>query len=325
MRPDGRAGLGVAWCVAATLALAGCDRAPAPEPAPTPAPAPVPPSSIAQDMAKAAGSPTRPPRPDVDWSQLTRDGWLVPPRSFQREVDAAKACLRASLLEKPRCVELQRMADRGVTDADVRATLAATIEAAPALAGVWQERFAAAGRTFAVPRIGYYGWSGDGFPEVAPSRPGCGEVLDNAIYCVAANAIHYDIVFLSRLVRAVRAVDGTPGTFAAIAVVGHELGHAVDVQLDITKLEKYKREVIADCFSGAAVGAVLRAAAGPSQARQVLETATPMTEGQLAMYLMGGPAMMDGDHPEGPVRASLFTRGFNLGAGQCTVAAIERR
>lgn len=313
--------------MAAALALAGCNSAPPPDPAPQPAPtpAPAPPSSIAAEMERAAGRGTpAPPRPGVDWSKLARDGWVVPQRPFEHEVDAVKSCLRASLLEKPRCLELQRMLARNVADADVRATLTAAKAAVPALAGVWRERFAVAGRTFAMPEIRFYGWTADGFSDVAPAPPDCPAPLDNAWLCVETNQIHFDVVFLSRLIRAVHDVDGTPGTFAAVAVVSHELGHAVDVQLGLTGLEEYAREAIADCFSGAAVGAVLRAAAGPSRARQVVETATPMTEGQLAMYLLGGPEMTDGDHPPGPVRASLFTRGFNLGAAECTLEAVRR-
>ncbi|MGE0360782.1 MAG: hypothetical protein AB7H93_23950 [Vicinamibacterales bacterium] len=315
------------WLLVALLAGAACGRTDPPPPDPTPpAVDRQPPSSIAAEMARAAGRVTPgPPRPGVDWSKLARDGWLVPQRHFQHEVDAAKTCLRASLLEKARCLELQRMLARNVTDGDVRATLAAVKPAVPALADVWRERFAAAGRTFAMPEIRFYGWTGDGFADVAPAPPDCPAPLDNAWLCVETNQIHYDLVFLTRLTRAVHDVDGTPGTFAAVAVVSHELGHAVDVQLGLTGLEEYAREAIADCFSGAAVGAVLRAAAGPSRARQVVETATPMTEGQLAMYLLGGPAMTDGDHPPGPVRASLFTRGFNLGAGECTLESVRPR
>jgi hypothetical protein len=314
------------WLLAALLAGTACGRNDPPTPVPPPPAVDPQPPSIAAEMARAAGRVTpAPPRPDVDWSKLARDGWIVPQRRFEHEVDAVKACLRASLLEKPRCLELQRMLARDVTDADVRATRAAAQAAVPALADVWRERFAAAGRPFAMPEIRFYGWTGDGFGDVAPAPPDCPAPLDNAWLCVDTNQIHYDVVFLTRLTRAVHDVDGTPGTFAAVAVVGHELGHAVDVQLGLTGLEEYAREAIADCFSGAAVGAVLRAAAGPSRARQVVETATPMTEGQLAMYLLGGPAMTDGDHPPGPVRASLFTRGFNLGAGECTLEAVRPR
>lgn len=315
------------WLLGAVLSGTACGRTDPPPADPTPPTVqPQPPASIAAEMERAAGRATpAPPRPDIDWSALARDGWVVPQRRFEHEVDAVKSCLRASLLEKPRCLELQRMATRNVTDADVRATLAAVRQAVPSLTAVWRERFAAAGRTFALPEIRFYGWSGDGFSDVAPAPPDCPAPLDNAWLCVGTNQIHFDVVFLTRLTRAVHDVDGTPGTFAAVAVLGHELGHAVDVQLGLTGLEEYAREAIADCFSGAAVGAVLRAAAGPSRARQVLDTATPMTEGQLTMYLLGGPAMTDGDHPPGPVRASLFTRGFNLGAGECTLEAVRRR
>ena len=77
-------------------------------------------------------------------------------------------------------------------------------------------------------------------------------------------------------------------------------------------------ELFADCLAGAGNAALRRAEnSGKSQAALLVPGGDPLTEGQLGLYLAGGPASQDGVHAEGPVRADAFTGGFNRGFNSC--------
>lgn len=305
--------------LALTSALACGPDAPTPAPPTHDATAqPAPPSGVAAEMerlSRADGWVA--PRREVDWSLIQGDPWVTRLGRFEQAVEVDQVCLGRT--PSPRCSELRRMLDRGVDEAQLRSMVAAVQEALPALVKVWTAAFAIRGRTFEPPRVAYFGWSRGRIPEIpAENAPACPIVYDNAYYCADTREIYYDAVFLTRLGAAVATTNGTSGRFAPIAVVAHELGHAVDDELGVSGGEPHREELVADCFSGAAVAEAQRAAAGPSRAVQAVQLTTPLVEGQLAMSFVGGPQPR-GVHAAGQERSNYFTRGFNIGIDSCAI------
>lgn len=86
-------------------------------------------------------------------------------------------------------------------------------------------------------------------PYYQPIQSGCGMLtMNNAFYCPADQKIYYDDNLMRGLYQ-------EPGDYAAVTVLAHEWGHAVQKDLGILGGGKeyftIQTELQADCFSGA--------------------------------------------------------------------------
>ena len=84
------------------------------------------------------------------------------------------------------------------------------------------------------------------FEYVRRVRTPCGIAeVNNAIYCLRNHAIYVNIPLLVK-------ANQRYGDFAAITILAHEYGHAVQRQLGLSRLNQdlYQEELQADCFAG---------------------------------------------------------------------------
>lgn len=107
---------------------------------------------------------------------------------------------------------------------------------------------------FAPPRIIYY---------TRPTETGCDRIdPGNAYFCEKDNAIYVDTAFIVDVDKQASAKFGSLGSYAGIAILAHELGHAVERNTsfaahttDVRTGERFEllpaSEAVADCFSGA--------------------------------------------------------------------------
>jgi predicted metalloprotease len=274
------------------------------------------------DAAAIRQLPTdRWPRREVDWSTLKKNPLSTPLGRWDEYVAADKVCLDGS--NPQRCVLMLRALERVGSASEIRDTMQQVNMAMPVLQSVWAEEFKRIGRTFVVPSVSYYGIDWQGVDGVLPADQvnrlgGCQQPFENAVYCPQTHSIYFDAIFLARVGAAVREIDGTSGRYAALAVAAHELGHAVHMQTGDGHGDRPRQELLADCFSGAAMAALRRAETGVgySKASRLLYTQNALTEGQLGIALIQGP-VAKGPYQAGPIRADFFTGGFNRGFGSC--------
>ena len=105
------------------------------------------------------------------------------------------------------------------------------------ISNMWARRFRQLGRTWKSPKV--YLYSGR---ILTP----CGRMGDwNAQYCPRNYAIYLNEPFVLRVERRI-------GDFAAITVLAHEYGHAVELALGLSAINRYpvQDELQADCFAG---------------------------------------------------------------------------
>jgi uncharacterized protein len=105
------------------------------------------------------------------------------------------------------------------------------------ISNMWAKRFQQLGRTWRSPKV--YIYSGR---ILTP----CGRMGDwNAQYCPRNYSIYLNEPFVLRIERRV-------GDFAAITVLAHEYGHAVELGLGLSAINRYpvQDELQADCFAG---------------------------------------------------------------------------
>jgi predicted metalloprotease len=130
-----------------------------------------------------------------------------------------------------------------LTERDVAASNEKAAMAYQALVAMWSEDFAKVGERFAPPGLSRYRGA---------VRTSCGVVGEgNASYCVRANTIYFDEVFLAAQAKRAALQLGTDGDMAAIGVVAHEMGHAAAIQLGHVSRTSYDNEAVADCLAGA--------------------------------------------------------------------------
>jgi predicted metalloprotease len=141
-----------------------------------------------------------------------------------------------------------------VTQADVDETNRKAAGAFSALVSMWTNEFGRMGEEFATPRLARYR---------GVVRTACGVIApSNASYCLAANTIYYDDVFLAAqakiashaLSEQAHAAGQTrilDGDMAAVGIIAHEMGHAVAMQLGFRARDSYSNEAVADCLAGA--------------------------------------------------------------------------
>jgi hypothetical protein len=263
----------------------------------------------------------------VDWSILNKDPISTPLGRWDEYVESEKVCLSGT--EPERCKLMRRALTKVAAASDIRDVIGHIAAALPVLQSAWANEFTRARRTFVKPAAFFYGIDSSDVAgvfsrsELLRRAGDCVKPLDNSLYCDVTNTIYFDAIYLARVEAAVRETNGTSGRYAAIAVAGHELGHAWHVQIYgsavASKHEAAVEELRADCLAGAGNAALKRAEPNPggSQAARVIHGGEPLTEGQLGLYLLGGPSSTDGVHAAGPVRADAFTGGFNLGFNSC--------
>ena len=263
----------------------------------------------------------RAPRPELDWSILKREPFSTQLGRWEESVAAEKVCLAGT--DQERCKLMLRALDRVDSVDEIRTTMDQLNTSIPVMKAVWAAEFARVGETFIAPTVLYYGVDWQNIEGVIPpdrltGRRDCEKPFENAVYCLSSRTIYLDLIWLTRVAAAVRDTNGTSGRLGALAVAGHELGHAVHVQTGDAHGNRPKQELLADCFAGAVMAGLRRAETGigNSKAARLLYGQEALTEGQLGIALIQGP-VAKGPYQPGPIRADFFTGGFNLGSGSC--------
>jgi predicted metalloprotease len=113
-----------------------------------------------------------------------------------------------------------------------------------ALVTMWTNEFAGLGRRFDAPALAPYR---NGYV-----RSACGLMSpQNAAYCPNDNTIYFDDVFVASQAKQAAASLGSDGDMTAVAIIAHEMGHAVAMQLGFHARDSYTNEATADCLAGA--------------------------------------------------------------------------
>ncbi len=303
------------------LALGGCGQDPSSTPGDSPAATPPTATDPSGDAVnRSPDAPAAPLESTIDWTLVEKEPWVSILGNWDQVVEADYQCWQqGNDTAASRCRDLVRSLTFGVTEAQINEAVAAADAALPSLRSVWSDTFERMGRSFRLPTAVYFGRQAQGGGVFLPRErqvPPCQRRLDNALYCPADNSIHFDEVFLAKVLQAVQKVTGTTGRYAVAAVAAHEMGHAASIQTGAAGGDFPKEELLADCFAGATIAVLVRAQPSPSKATQVLREATPLSEGQVGLLLLGGPKAV-GNHAEGRVRSEYYTKGFNLGVSAC--------
>ncbi|WP_299487128.1 neutral zinc metallopeptidase [Acaryochloris sp. IP29b_bin.137] len=132
----------------------------------------------------------------------------------------------------------------------------------------------------------------------------------NALYCPRDHGIYLNIPFLVR-------ADRRWGDFAAITIMAHEYGHAVQRQLGLSRLNRYlyQEELQADCFAGVyAQYASRKGLLDPNDAR----------EGYYQSYSSGHARFNPNTHGTRTQRAQAFRTGYRNGFRSCLKYTVLR-
>lgn len=125
----------------------------------------------------------------------------------------------------------------------------------------------------------------------------------NALYCPRDHGIYLNIPFLVR-------ADQRWGDFAAITIMAHEYGHAVQRQLGLSRLNRYlyQEELQADCFAGVYA---------QYASRKGLLDANDAREGYYQSYSSGVAQFNPNTHGTREQRAEAFRLGYSSGFKSC--------
>lgn len=206
-----------------------------------------------------------------------------------------------------------------ITEAEVTASNAKVAMAYSALVGMWSGNFKRLGVHFSQPAIARYRGN---------ASTACGVMqANNAMYCPSRNTIYYDDIFVARQAKAAAEQLGTDGDMAAVGIIAHEMGHAVQTQLGEDSNIPYENEATADCLAGAFTN--------QSEKDGSLETGD-LDEVFFGLAAAGDPApqptgsrRMDSQnalrarylgHGTREQRLANFTVGYKHGAGGCLEA-----
>jgi predicted metalloprotease len=193
----------------------------------------------------------------------------------------------------------------------------------------WQQTFALHGKTFPVPRF-------VPFRGQVPGT-GCGTVTENnAYFCPADNTIYFDTSYISALSQDAGRMTGTDGDYAAIAVVAHELGHAVQAHLQpyattrqgwSYRVDVNRGERLADCLAGSstrsaeAAGLLDRTDLGEALAMMRIAGSPELAAPSLRLWIQRHADR----HPAPGARYDMFRAGYDKGATACgDVVALLR-
>ncbi|MFI7441109.1 neutral zinc metallopeptidase [Nonomuraea indica] len=192
----------------------------------------------------------------------------------------------------------------GVPSRDVRGadTFADDVQGARELGETfWKQQFGEAGRTYR-PINGFVPYSGRSGPRCAGER----SVPNNAFYCPAGHFVAFDRDWMERLWSEM-------GDGSVYLIVLHELGHAVQAQLDSRFELNVQAELQADCYAGGTLSALVQAGslrAEPGDEEELLlnlEAAGDPTDDWL------NPAA----HGTAEQRQQAFATGYNRGVSAC--------
>ncbi len=125
----------------------------------------------------------------------------------------------------------------------------------------------------------------------------------NAIYCLRNHAIYVNIPLLVQ-------ADQRFGDFAAITILAHEYGHAVQRQLGLSRLneELYQEELQADCFAGVY--------AQDASKRGLLDR-NDVLEAYYQSFASGNRRFHPNSHGTRGQRAQAFYLGYSKGFKSC--------
>lgn len=160
---------------------------------------------------------------------------------------------------------------------------------------LWMYKFKALGRVWVPPRVYIY-WG--------TLRTPCGTLgLGNAQYCPHNHSIYMNQSFINRITRQV-------GDFAAITVLAHEYGHAVQHLLGLSDLNRYlvQEELQADCLAGVY--------AQDAMQRGLLD-ASDIPEATAQSYYGGAPKFRLDSHGTSQQRVMAFRMGYTQGFQAC--------
>lgn len=169
----------------------------------------------------------------------------------------------------------------------------------------WKEAFRQMGRKWYRPKSYTY---------YRAVRTACGVSGPfNALYCPRDHGIYLNIPFLVR-------ADRRWGDFAAITIMAHEYGHAVQRQLGLSRLNRYlyQEELQADCFAGVYA---------QYASRKGLLDANDAEEGYYQSYSSGHTRFNPNTHGTRAQRAQAFRTGYRKGFRSClryTVVKFRR-
>lgn len=230
---------------------------------------------------------------------------LPPARTAQRT--SADSIRHTSVLpEASGQMTAQRFAHAGepaaaldnLTQDDLVAAATQWNEAYPALDAFWRDAFAQARLRYATPRI-----------LVMTSdvvQTGCGTVRRHGpLYCPADHTIYFDPVFVAGEMKRVGERLGTDGDMAAITMLAHEWGHAVQRMIGVSNSNSRTNEMQADCMAGGFARYGLE--------KGYLEQGD-VEEAQMALAIAGA---VHGTHPNPQQRVNSFMLGFERGGGAC--------
>ncbi len=132
----------------------------------------------------------------------------------------------------------------------------------------------------------------------------------NAIYCLRNHSIYVNIPLLQQ-------ANVQAGDFAAITILAHEYGHAVQNQLGLSRLHRYlvQEELQADCFAGVYTQ--------DAQRRRILDP-NDVQEGYSQSYLSGQNKFHPNSHGTRQQRARAFYRGVTKGFRSCLAYTLLR-
>ena len=166
----------------------------------------------------------------------------------------------------------------------------------------WSRVFKGIGRPWRKPIAYEYG---------SIAKTPCGIASNfNAIYCLRNHSIYVSIPLLEQ-------ANDRSGDFAAITILAHEYGHAVQNQLGLSRLHRYliQEELQADCFAGVY--------AQDAQKRQLLDR-TDLQEGYSQSYMSGQRRFHPNSHGTHQQRARAFYRGATSGFRSCLAYSYLR-
>ncbi|WP_326820010.1 neutral zinc metallopeptidase [Streptosporangium sp. NBC_01639] len=165
----------------------------------------------------------------------------------------------------------------------------------------WRQVFSADGLAYR-PITAFTPYRGSGGPDCGgePSIP------NNAFYCPAGHFIAYDADWMRRLYDEM-------GDGAVYVIIPHELGHAVQAQLNSGFRLNVEQELQADCYAGGTLSALVKGGS--------LQT-EPGDEDELLLNLAaaGDPTddwLRPDAHGTAEQRQTVFAQGYNQGTRAC--------